>query len=86
MIDMISTVLLVSMGLAREANPLMAACLNHGYFTFCLVKISSAVVTIYAAEKYRPRNPMFIKRLLQLAIGLYVGLYVIIMLAINLGG
>lgn len=85
MVDMALTVLLVAMGLAKEANPLMAKCLEHGYLTFCLVKIFSALLAITVAERYRPRNPLFIKRLLQSAIGLYLTLYFGIMLAINLG-
>lgn len=83
MADMALTVLLVAMGLATEANPLMAKCIEHSYVTFCLVKISTALLAIGAAERYRPRNPLFIKRVLQSAIGLYVGLYIILVLAIN---
>ena len=85
MVDMVLTVLLVAMGLAKEANPLMAMCLEHGYLTFCLVKISTALLAIGMAERYRPRNPLFVKRVLQAAIMLYVGLYFILLVAINIG-
>jgi len=85
MVDMVLTVLLVAMGLAREANPLMAMCLEHGYLTFCLVKIFTALLAIGAAERYRPHNPLFIKRVLQAAILLYVGLYFGLLIAINMG-
>lgn len=84
MADMVLTVLLIAMGLAQEANPLMAMCLEHGYLAFCLVKIATALLAIGAAERYRPRNPRFVKRVLQTAIGLYVGLYFSLLLAINI--
>lgn len=85
MADMVLTVMLVAMGLAREANPLMAKCLEHGYVVFCLVKISTALLAIGAAERYRRHNPLFVKRVLQAATIAYLGLYFSLLLAINIG-
>lgn len=83
-VDMVLTVMLVAMGLAKEANPLMAYCIEHGYVTFCAVKMSTTILAIAAAERYRRHNPRFVKRLLQCAIALYLLLYFSLLVAINL--
>ena len=83
-VDTLLTVVLVSAGLATEANPLMARCLDLGYTFFCMVKLAVVAITIAAAESYGRRHPEFVKRIMRTAITVYVGVYVIIFLAVNL--
>ena len=82
-VDTLLTVVLVSAGLAQEANPLMARCLDQGYTFFCAVKLVGVALTIALAEAYRRRRPEFVKRLMRTAITLYVGAYVVVFVAVN---
>jgi hypothetical protein len=83
-VDTFLTVALVGSGLATEANPLMARCLDQGFFFFCVVKLAAVVLAVVAAESYRRRNPLFVRRALQTTITAYIGIYLTLFLAINM--
>ncbi len=82
-VDAMLTIVLVATGRATEANPLMARCLNYGYGFFFAFKMLTAIVAIAAAEIYRRRNPIFIKRLMQTIVTAYVGIYLTALLVVN---
>ena len=82
-VDTFLTVVLVGSGLASEANPLMARCLDQGFFFFCVVKLAAVALAVVAAESYRRRNPLFVRRALQMTITAYIGIYLTLFLAVN---
>lgn len=82
--DTLSTLYLVSMGLATEQNPLMAAVINRSPALFVLAKIASFVPFVVVIELYRKRNPGFARRACLWAIGLYVTAFVVLTLGVNL--
>ena len=53
MIDLISTIILISAGLCREMNPLMNYFLKMGWGPFILFKMATVVLAISVAEWYR---------------------------------
>ncbi|MBI2843479.1 MAG: hypothetical protein HYX78_08775 [Armatimonadetes bacterium] len=81
--DMLSTLILVSLGVAVEQNPLMAACLRHSPVTFLLIKTASFVPFILLTEWYRRRNPAFARSAARIAIVLYASTYVILTAGVN---
>ena len=83
LVDTLLTVVLIAMGLAREANPLMARCLVYGFIPFCLVKLGTVLIAVTVAEVHRRRNPVFVKKLLQMGITGYLGLYFVLVLVVN---
>jgi hypothetical protein len=82
--DMILTIFLVQFRLAVEQNPLMAACLNKGIATFVVAKMLSFVPFIVLAEIHKRRNPAFVRTATRLAILLYLGVYGVVMVRVNL--
>ena len=84
LVDTVLTVVLVATGLAEEANPLMARCLDYGFTCFCLVKMATVVVAVAVAESHRKRNPLFVSFILRVAIIAYVALYFALLLAVNI--
>jgi hypothetical protein len=82
-VDALLTIALVAMGLAKEANPLMAQFLNHGFCVFYLAKLATVLPAVAIAELYRLRNPLFIKKLLQTVTAGYLALYFILVITVN---
>jgi hypothetical protein len=82
--DMLSTLVLASMGSAVEYNPLMAACLRHSPCTFVLVKVASFLPFIVVIEWQRRRNPGFARTASRAAILLYLVTYAVLMARTNL--
>lgn len=75
--DMMSTLWLVKMGAAAEANPIMRFYLNLGAIWFLLAKSLLFVGPIYLLEMMRRRHPLPIQRALRLGIVLYLVCYAI---------
>jgi hypothetical protein len=77
--DMVSTCIVVGMGLAVEANPLMAYFMNQGIVMFILAKSLSFVVPIFIIEYMRPRykNPILIQRFLTAGVVIYALVYIL---------
>jgi len=82
-LDLVTTAVLLVVGLAEEGNPLMAYCLRHSMATFCLVKLGTVSALIGLAEWYRKQNAEFVRRIMRAAIAAYVLLYFGLLFAIN---
>lgn len=82
--DTLSTMILVALGLAVEANPIMAHCLSYGFGAFCFVKMSTAFVAVLSAELYRRHNPSFVRFAMRTCIVAYLALYVAGVITVNL--
>ena len=81
--DTLLTIALLAMGIAEEANPLMARFLQYGFAAFYLVKLATVVPAIILAESYRRHNPIFVRRVLQTGTVGYVGLYFVLLVIVN---
>lgn len=82
-VDMVSTLYLVAIGSAVEANPIMAACLRCSPAMFILAKLMSFVPFVVITEWYRRRNPSFALNASRAAIGVYLFTYVVLITKIN---
>jgi len=82
-LDTAITAVLVATGRAEEANPLMAQCLRQGIAHFCLVKALTVLPLIVVAESYRRQNPVFVKKVIRIGIGVYLGLYFGLLAVVN---
>ena len=82
--DTVLTAILLSMGMIREANPLMAYLINYGIGTFCAVKMMMVVPVVALSEWYRRYNPVFVRRSLMAGIIAYTAIYFASVLAVNL--
>lgn len=83
-LDLLSTLWLLGIGWATEANPLMARLLDHSVWLFCGVKMGTVFLLIAVAEWYRKYNPAFVRRMMRFSITAYLALYVALVLRINL--
>jgi hypothetical protein len=82
-VDALLTIVLLAIGLAEEANPLMARFLQYGFAAFYLVKLTMVVPAVAVAESYRRHNPMFVKKVLQTGTVSYLGLYFVLLVVVN---
>jgi len=74
--DLVSTVCLIHMGVAAEANPLLDFYIrNGGMISFAAAKILLSMGPLFALEVLRRRHPRFVQGLLRLGIVLYVTTY-----------
>src|SRR5262245_46980572 len=73
--DLASTVVLVQVHGAGEANVVMGYYLQQGLPAFILAKFLLFVPSLLIAEWYRQRNPRLITHTLRLVIALYVCCY-----------
>tara|TARA_Y100000034_G_C6843409_1_gene381846 strand:- start:994 stop:1296 length:303 start_codon:yes stop_codon:yes gene_type:complete len=55
-IDLISTIAFVNLGVAKEVNPLMKYFLDHGVLYFTLVKLTAIALSTYIFWQYRRRK------------------------------
>lgn len=76
LVDLLTTLYWVSQGTAREGNPVMAYFLQIGTGAFITAKVLTFAPALVAAEWYRPRNPAFVRRLLQWVIVGYLAIYI----------
>lgn len=83
-IDALLTIALLAMGLADEANPLMARFLQYGFGAFYLVKMLTVIPAVLVAESYRRQNPVFVRKVLKTGMVSYVGLYFILVIIVNI--
>ncbi len=85
LIDLLTTVYLLATGQAGEANPLFGAILHaFGPIGFILFKALMLGGPLTLAEWARRHNEPFVRSALRLGIILYVGLYLISFLRLNL--
>lgn len=77
MLDMASTLVLVQLGLAVEANPLLAWTLQGSGWVFVVVKTLSFLVPLVAIEVLRCRTPKFVPIALRAGAVGYLMVYII---------
>lgn len=83
LVDTVVTVCLVASGLAYEANPLMAWCIDRGFGFFYLVKMSTVMATVVMAEIYMRRNRQLIRTMLRAGIAAYAVIYCLGVYTVN---
>ncbi len=83
LIDLISTLVLITLDLAYEGNPIMDYYLSHGMGVFILAKVAFIVFPIFIAEWSFRYNPIFVKNMLRAAIAAYIFAYVGMNIAVN---
>ena len=84
--DLISTLFLVGSGAAAEGNPLMGFYLKYGLGTFVLVKLSLIFLPIFIAEWGKRYRPRFVRNMLRATIALYLAMYLLVFVGINVAG
>lgn len=57
LLDLFSTILLLELGLAEEANPIMRALIPYGWLAFSAVKCASLLAFVAVLTWYRARHP-----------------------------
>lgn len=82
--DAFSTLFLVGRGLATEANPLMAWCLERGAAVFLMAKTASFAPFVALCEIYRRRNPVTGRLFIRVGFWAYLLAYLLLVLAVNL--
>lgn len=75
LLDMVSTVWLVTSGLAGEANPVMRFYLDVGLFWFIFAKSLLVIAPVFVLELLRVRSPHFVRGLMRVGILLYLLCY-----------
>jgi hypothetical protein len=83
LLDLLSTLMLVSHGGASEGNPLMSFYLRIGVWAFVLVKLALVFLPIFIAEWSMRYRPKFVRMMLRTAIATYVGMYLLVFLSVN---
>lgn len=81
--DLVSTLLLLSHGLALEGNPLMSFYLRFGIAVFVAVKLALIFLPIFIAEWSMRHRPRFVRMMLRTTIAIYVSLYLLVGLSMN---
>src|SRR5436309_15545389 len=82
-LDLTTTIWLVSMHGAREGNTLMSYFLEVGFGPFILAKTAMFMIPIALLEWARRSNPKFVIGTLRCGIALYVGIYTMGVFSIN---
>lgn len=82
--DLISTLWLLHVHGAAEANPLMAYFLAYGNTAFILAKTAFLLGPLFILEWARRRNPIFVRRASSAAVLAYVGFYVFGVMSANI--
>lgn len=75
-LDLLVTIWLVATHRAVEGNPLMSYYLDRGWNVLIAVKLLLVLFPIFIAEWGRRYRPDFVRRMLRLAIVVYVGVYI----------
>lgn len=83
-LDVVSTAWLVTVGLATEANPLMAYLIERSMALFCGVRMATVLALVIAAEIYRRRRPEFVRAAMRFGILMYLLIYVVFLFKVNL--
>jgi hypothetical protein len=76
LLDLISTAWLYHQGMIVEMNPLMRFLLEHGEWSFILVKGLTLAISWIALASYAKQNPAFVRKVCVCGSIAYVGLWV----------
>lgn len=85
LLDLAHTIFLVGIGVAVEANPLLAPVIAKSWVLFALVKAASFLIPLTIIESIRPLSPKFIRFALRAGAIAYVTVYGLAFLHVNLG-
>ena len=77
LLDLVLTIGLIHVGLAKEANPLMLTILNAGLLWFVAFKCAYTLGPLAALELVGRRYPDMVRKYLRLGITVYVGFHVV---------
>ena len=77
LVDLVATIWLVATHRATEGNPVMSFYLEQGWLTLIGAKLTLVIFPIFIAEWGRRYRPAFVRRALRLAIAIYVGVYIL---------
>lgn len=83
LLDLATTLWLVSTGRATEGNPVMSYYLSIGFFMLVLMKVVLLVLPVFVLEWCRRRRTRFVHVMLRLAIVAYVSIYALGFLHLN---
>jgi len=83
LLDLLSTLALLSQGTAMEGNPLMSFYLRFGVWVFVTVKLALVFLPIFIAEWSMRYRPEFVRMMLRTAIAAYVAVYLLVFLSVN---
>lgn len=70
--DLVVTAVLVHLGLAEEANPIMAYFIGYGIAAFCVAKLLFVIPPLLVAEWYRSYNDRLVRNTLRVVGVTYV--------------
>lgn len=84
-VDLVVTIALIQTGRFGEANPILAYYLGIGLLAFAAVKLLLTLGPVYCLEVLRRHRPVPVRRMIRLAVGLYLALYVIGVGGVNFG-
>lgn len=76
-IDVAHTLAIVRLGIAKEANPIVAWSLDHSDGAFVAFKLGSLAAILVALEAIRIHRHDFVQKAIRLGIAGYLGLYLI---------
>jgi hypothetical protein len=77
MLDLFSTVVLIRLGLAVEANPILQPFAEMGVVAFIVAKAAFFIPPIAILETLRGVRPAFVRICLRACIVGYIGLYIV---------
>jgi len=76
LLDTAHTLTVVRLGIAKEANPIVAWSLAHSDWAFITFKLGSSIAVVSALEHIRCRVDKFVRFMLRCGIAGYIGIYV----------
>lgn len=83
-VDLLTTIFWLETGSVIEVNPIMAALLAVGLPLFVAVKLSTLTAYVLVIEWYGRRwNPAFARRIGNITVAAYLGIYTISFCAVN---
>lgn len=77
LVDMISTILLINLGVCEELNPLMAPLIRIHWLLFAFVKASTLALAFFVCEWHRRKDEAFVKRWARIGTAAYLLLWIV---------
>ncbi len=81
--DLLTTIALITRGLAEEGNPIMRFYLQYGLMPFALAKLVLVLAPVVIIEWGRRHRPQTVKRLARLGVAGYLSFYAVMFFTIN---
>ncbi len=84
--DLLTTIALITRGLAEEGNPIMRFYLQYGLAPFALAKLVLVLAPVVIIEWGRRHRPQTVKLLARLGVAGYLSFYAVMFFTINVPG